>query len=103
MQRTSGGFEDKVLSKLSRLDPDSIRHHFVKLLDQKQFFETIFDHLSEGVLVTGGRLNILFSNPIARRILQWPGGKRYVGEPLPTRCPEGPLRELFESLLGRPR
>jgi signal transduction histidine kinase len=103
MKSSTGGFQDKFLSKLGKIDRDSIRDYLVHLLSQKQFFETIFGHLAEGIIVTDDRLRVVFSNPMARRLLQWPGQSRRLGEELPEICPPGKLREALVAMRERPR
>lgn len=97
------GFEDNFLSKLGRIDPRRVREYVARILTRKNFFETIFDHLNEGVVVTDGRLRILYCNRFARELLRWPSRRRFLAEPLDERCPEGELRDLLRELRAAPR
>lgn len=103
METRKSGFEDKFLSKLGKIDPRRVRDYLAQLLTRKNFFETIFDHLGEGVIVTDERQRILYTNQIAREILQWPARKQFLGEMLAERCPEGPIRVTMTSMLRQPR
>ncbi len=57
----NSGFLDKLLERLGRVRPEEIRDYVHRLADEKGFFETIFDALHEGVIVTdpGGSITYL--------------------------------------------
>src|SRR5687767_1991865 len=98
------GFEDKLLSKLDKLDPDQLQSYLTRALAQKQFLLTILDHLEEGILVTETDLTILFVNRRARMMLGWPRERGFVGENLAERiAEEHPLHEIVHSLQTNPR
>lgn len=103
MTRKAKSFDDRFLSKIGKIDRSHIREYLAQTLSQKQFLETLFDHLDEGIIVTDSGLRIIHSNGVARRMLQWPANKRFLGEPLAQRCPEGDLRFVLEQLTARPR
>lgn len=103
MERKKVGFDDKFLSKLGKIDSGRIRDYLAQVLSQKNFLETIFDHLNEGIVVTDNRLRILYSNRTARRMLQWPADRQFLGETLPDHTPGGELRETLESMQLKPR
>ncbi len=98
------GFEDKLLARLDKLDPDQIQSYLARLLGQKQFLETTFDHLDEGIVVTDAALRVLFINPRARAMLGLARGRTLVGEDLAARIGSGhPLAETITSLRLNPR
>jgi signal transduction histidine kinase len=98
------GFDDKLLARLPKLDPAQLREFVARLVAQKQFLLNVFDHLAEGVIVTGGDLRIDFINRRARQMLGWPRGRAYEGEQLLVLLPtEHPLHATFESLRALPR
>ncbi len=103
MQTTKSGFEDKFLSKLGKIDPRRIRDYLAQLLSRKNFFETIFDHLSEGIIVTDARQRLIYANPFARRMLGVAKPKNLIGEPLSDLWSEGPVRDIFRALQSLPR
>lgn len=103
MSRKSKTFDDRFLSKIGKIDRSHIREYLAQTLSQKQFLETLFEHLDEGIIVTDSGLLVIHSNGIARRMLQWPPSKRYLGEALPMLCPEGELRDVLHEMSSRPR
>lgn len=103
MARERRGFADKFLSKIGKIDRRRLRDYIVQLLSRKDFFESIFNHLNEGIIVTDDELSILYSNPMARRMLLWPKDKLFQGEDLSERCPDGAVKEIWQSMRHRPR
>lgn len=103
MTRKSKTFDDRFLSKIGKIDRSHIREYLAQTLSQKQFLETLFEHLDEGIIVTDSGLRVIHSNGIARRMLQWPASKRYLGEALHTRCPEGEMKDVLQEMAKRPR
>jgi PAS domain S-box-containing protein len=98
------GFDDKLLARLGKLDPDQVQNYLARLLAQKQFLQTIFDHLDEGIIVTDGDLSIFFINRRARSMLGWPRDRSFVGEDLSERLAQDhPLHDIITSLRGRLR
>jgi two-component system, sporulation sensor kinase E len=59
------GFLDKLLERISRVRPEEVRDYVERLADERGFFETIFDALHEGVLVTDPAGNITYLNHTA--------------------------------------
>lgn len=97
-------FEDRFLSKLGKIDPSRIHEFLARLLSRKSLFESVFDHLNEGVIVTDEELRIVYSNRFARLIMRWPRRKSGMfGEPLDEHCPEGGLKRVIEAMRERPR
>lgn len=96
------GFEDKFLSKIGKIDRRRIRDYLAQALSEKHFLETIFDHLNEGILVTDGAMGILYSNRMARHMLQWPLKSQWLGEKLVDHCPPGELKDLVGAMQQRP-
>ncbi len=98
------GFEDKLLSKLDKLDPDQVQNYITHLLGQKQLMQTVFDHLDEGIVVTDLNLRVLFLNRRARAMLGMSRVRSIVGEDLIARMPpDHRLAATIESLRGRLR
>lgn len=103
MNRKNKSFDDRFLSKIGKIDRSHIREYLAHTLSQKQFLETLFDHLDEGIIVTDADLRVIHSNGVARRMLQWPRAKHYLGESLAQHCPEGDLRVILDRMQARPR
>ncbi len=95
----TAGFEDKLLARLAKLDPDQVEGYLRRLLAEKQFLLSVFNHLDEGIIVTDGSLIIQFINRRARSVLGWPRDKDHLGEALDRHvAPDHPLREIIGSL-----
>ncbi len=95
------GFEHKLLAKLRKLDHEQVQNYLSGLLNQRQFLQTILDHLDEGLIVTSGQLSLLFANRRARTMLGWPRGKAYLGDNLTDRIgKDHPLGDIIRSLGG---
>lgn len=103
MKRDKKSFEKRFLSKIGKIDKSRIRDYLAKLLSQKNFFETIFDHLDEGILVTDGEFRVLYCNSPTREILSLSEHQNVEGERLTTICPEGELGDILASIVDRPR
>ena len=98
------GFDDKLIARLGKLDADQVQNYLARLLAQRQFLQTIFDHLGEGIIVTDARLAIFFVNRRARSMLGWPRNRNLIGEDLAERLAQDhPLRSIIDSLRGRLR
>lgn len=99
----ASSFEDKLLSKLDKLHLEQIQDYLAQALAQKQFQQTVFDHLDQGVLVTDAALRLIFLNRKARAMLSLPGRRNLLGEYLPDLVMIEPLQGVIASLMGRPR
>ena len=61
----NSGFLDKLLERLGRVRPEEVRDYVERLADERGFFETIFDALHEGVIVTDPAGHITYLNGTA--------------------------------------
>jgi PAS domain S-box-containing protein len=61
----NSGFLDKLLERIGRVRPEEVRDYVERLADERGFFETIFDALHEGVIVTDPAGNITYLNRTA--------------------------------------
>lgn len=96
MQASS--FEGKLLSKLDKLQLNEIQGYLARALAQKQFQQTIFDHLDQGVLVTDEALRLIFLNRKARSMLALPPRRNLLGEDLVPLVHIEPIAETIASL-----
>lgn len=62
-------FLDKLISRIDRIDPDSLQAQFLRLAREKGFLETIFHTVREGIIVVNREGQIVFSNTGAARLL----------------------------------
>ena len=63
------GFLDKLISRLDRLDPESVQTHFLRLAKEKGLLETIFQSIQEGVVVLDGKAHITYANRAACELI----------------------------------
>ena len=61
----NSGFLDKLLERLGRVRPEEVRDFVERLADERGFFETIFDALHEGVIVTDPAGHVTYLNRTA--------------------------------------
>ena len=57
----NSGFLDKLIERIGKVSPEDLESYLVRLADEKGFFETIFNAIHEGVIVTDlqGRVSYL--------------------------------------------
>jgi two-component system, sporulation sensor kinase E len=57
----NSGFLDKLIERISRVQPQDVESYLLRLADEKGFLETIFNAIHEGVIVTDlkGRVSYL--------------------------------------------
>ena len=64
-----GGFLDKLIERLDRLDAGSLQMQFLRLAKEKGLIETIFHSMQEGLVLLDARGRIEFANRAAERLL----------------------------------
>ncbi|MGI8907944.1 MAG: two-component system sensor histidine kinase NtrB [Candidatus Sumerlaeaceae bacterium] len=79
MQKT-GGFEDKFVSKLSKIDRQEIEAFLGNLVREKNFLQVVFNAMLDGILVLRPSLEILYANEAALTMLSISPKRRIVGE-----------------------
>lgn len=65
-------FLDRFIEKVEDIDPGSRQAYILRLLRERGFLETVFDVISEGVLVVDSKLRIRYFNRAAAEILALP-------------------------------
>jgi PAS domain S-box-containing protein len=75
------GFLDKLISRLDRLDPESVQTHFLRLAKEKGLLETIFQSIQEGVVVLDGKAHITYANRAAGELIGF-NHEAVVGKPM---------------------
>lgn len=65
-------FLDKVLGRIGRLDAHGLQTVVQRLARERNFLETLFDTIQDGVLVVDEQGRIIYFNESARRILNLP-------------------------------
>ncbi len=59
------GFLQKLIERIGRVGPEEVQSYLVRLAQEKGFFETIFNAIHEGIIVTDPHGNISFVNDAA--------------------------------------
>ncbi len=62
-------FLDKLIERLSKLDPQSLQTQFLRLTQEKGLLEAVFDALHEGILVVDDKGLINYSNRASAALL----------------------------------
>ncbi len=100
----TAGFQDKMLARLDKLDTDQIQPILMRMFEQKQLLQSVFDYLDEGVMVTDLSMRLLFTNRRARSMMGWSSTRPQAGERIHTRLKKDhPLESIIESLKEQPR
>ena len=55
------GFLEKLIERLGRIGPEEVQNYLIRLAEEKGFFETVFNAIQEGIIVTdaGGRVTYI--------------------------------------------
>ena len=59
------GFLDKLIQRLGRIGPEDVQNYFLRLAQEKGFFETVFNAIQEGIIVTDANGRITYLNDAA--------------------------------------
>ncbi len=111
-----GGFLDKVLGRIGRLDAEGLQTVVQRLARERSFLETLFNTIEDGVLVVDERGKIIYLNQAVMRLLGLQPNVE--GQPVSSVLPEvdwrriskiehteqpGVVRHEFEVHYPRPR
>lgn len=80
MATARNSFYDRLRERLEKLDKSSLQKYLGRVLDEKGFFESIFDTLREGIIVIDNALRIQVANPAALHLFGMPA--EAVGAPI---------------------
>lgn len=109
-------FLDKVLGRISRLDPEGLQTVVQRLARERSFLETLFNAIEDGILVVDEEGHILYFNQAVTRYLGLQPNVE--GQPITNYIPEldwekiarfdsaggaGVVRHEFEVYYPRPR
>ncbi len=64
-----GGFLDKLVARMDRIDPGSLQSHFMRLANERGFLEAIFQSIQEGVLAIDNQGRLLYANRATEQML----------------------------------
>jgi signal transduction histidine kinase len=59
------GFIEKLIGRLGRMGPEEVQNYFLRLAQEKGFFETVFNAIQEGIIVTDATGRITYLNEAA--------------------------------------
>jgi two-component system, sporulation sensor kinase E len=59
------GFVEKLISRLGKVGPEEVQNYFLRLAQEKGFFETVFNAIQEGIIVTDANGRISYLNDAA--------------------------------------
>jgi PAS domain S-box-containing protein len=81
-------FLDKVLGRIGRLDAEGVQSVVQRLARERQFLETLFNAIEDGVVVVDERGRIVYLNQAVARMFNW----------LPEEVDGRPIQELLPEL-----
>jgi signal transduction histidine kinase len=59
------GFLEKLIGRLGRIAPEEVQNYLIRLAEEKGFFETVFNAIQEGIIVTDSNGRITYVNEAA--------------------------------------
>ena len=80
-------FLDKVLGRIGRLDAEGVQTVVQRLARERQFLETFFNAIEDGVLVVDEQGRIVYLNQAVTRLLNW-HPEQVEGRPIQELLPE---------------
>ena len=80
------GFLDKLIERLGRIGPEDVQNYLIRLAEEKGFFETVFNAIQEGIIVTDPAGRVTYINDAACHLFGLEN-KTAVGKPLGERVP----------------
>src|SRR5690348_251258 len=93
-------FLDKVLGRIGRLDAEGLQTVVQRLARERNFLETLFNTIEDGVLVVDERARIIYFNQAAACILNW-HDEIAEGQSITRYLPELNWSDLFKSKNGQ--
>ncbi len=80
------GFLDKLIERLGRIGPEDVQNYLIRLAEEKGFFETVFNAIQEGIIVTDSSGRVTYLNDAACQLFGL-DGENAVGKRLDERMP----------------
>src|SRR5437588_4792216 len=80
------GFLEKLIERLGRIGPEDVQNYLIRLAEEKGFFETVFNAIQEGIIVTDSSGRDTYLNDAACQLLGLDGEKA-IGKRLDERMP----------------
>ena len=89
------GFFDRLVTKLDKIDTESLQTHFTRLARERGLLETIFQSIQEGVLVIDADVRLTYANRAAASLLGF-DADRAIDRPADTLLPGFEWDRLLE-------
>jgi two-component system, sporulation sensor kinase E len=103
MAAAKSSFLDRVLGRLDRLDAEGLQTVVQRLARERNFLETLFNAIEDGVMVVDANGRIIYFNEAVTRLLRW-DPEQAEGRPISEVLPEMPWESLSApGSDGRPR
>ena len=87
MAHAKSSFLDKVLGRIGRLDAEGLQTVVQRLARERNFLETLFNAIEDGVLVVDENGRIIYFNQAVTRLLSW-NAEQVEGRPISEFLPE---------------
>ena len=84
---SKSSFLDKVLGRIGRLDTEGLQTVVQRLARERNFLETLFNAIEDGVLVLDEQGRVIYFNHAVTQLLNWPPDE-VEGRPI-SRVPAG--------------
>ena len=80
------GFLEKLIQRLGRIGPEDVQNYLIRLAEEKGFFETVFNAIQEGIIVTDSNGRVTYLNDAACQLFGL-DGETAIGKRLDERVP----------------
>ena len=80
------GFLEKLIERLGRIGPEDVQNYLIRLAEEKGFFETVFNAIQEGIIVTDSSGRVTYLNDAACQLFGV-NGENAIGKRLDERVP----------------
>ena len=84
---SKSSFLDKVLGRIGRLDTEGLQTVVQRLARERNFLETLFNAIEDGVLVLDEQCRVIYFNQAVTQLLNWPADE-VEGRPINEFLPE---------------
>jgi PAS domain S-box-containing protein len=100
---SQSSFLDKVLGRIGRLDTEGLQTVVQRLARERNFLETLFNAIEDGVLVLDEQGRVIYFNHAVTQLLNWPPGE-VEGRPISQFLPELDWKTIAsQAAQGGPR
>src|ERR1017187_5104393 len=100
---SKSSFLDKVLGRIGRLDAEGLQTVVQRLARERNFLETLFNAIEDGVLVLDEQGRVIYFNQAVTQLLNWPPAE-VEGRPIADFLPEVDWKSIMaRTAEGGPR